>query len=277
MVCFRFGTGGEKKKLRTTRSSVCFMAIYVKCSSCGEIYDELLNTKCPKCGCEEIIKMHYDDNKLVEGDSKDIKKYSDYDLKHNEGYEDKIENNDDEFIPKTPFPFTEVPVIFSSVYAYFFKNDNEIKYGKLLLIVLAELLLGIVLAAIGYFYDLWFEERTYELGVGSRRGSRGGMLFMYTGVAAIAHSFYSIVKYTGLHFIGKMKVQRSEQWTRLILFFIEVVLGATLIAIAVYVGLNSSKEKDITGVLLLLGAGLVIGAVWSLIKYLISKHKESDS
>lgn len=221
--------------------------------------------------------MHYDDNKLVEGESKDIKRYSDYDLKHNEGYEDKIENNDDEFIPKTPFPFTDVPVIFSNVYEYFFKKDKEIKYKRLLLIMLIELAIGIAFFAIGYYVSLKFEERAHRLGISSRGGSKGGMLFMYTGVAAIAHFFYSIVKYTGLHFIGKMKVQRSEQWTRLVLFFIEVVLGAILIAIAVYMHLNVRKKSDTTFVLLFLGAGLVIGAVWSLVKYQIKKHKESDN
>lgn len=222
--------------------------------------------------------MHYEDNRLVEGDCKNIKTYSDSIVEQPVNSEKQAEQPDNsEYILKTPFPSTEVPVIFSSVYQYLFKNDKEKKYRRLLLIMLIELVIGIVCVIVGYYINLGMEEYNHNIGVRSRGASRAGTMFMYTGVAAIAHSFYSLVKYTSLFFIGKMEVQKSEQWIKLVLFFIEFFLGAIFITVAVFIDLNSSKEKDITGVLLLLGAGLVIGSVWSLSKYLIKKHKDNKN
>lgn len=254
------------------------MAIYVKCSSCGEIFNELLNSKCPNCGCEEVIKMHYENDELVEGNCLETstKSYC-YEEQSKDSGKQSLSHDDNEHTPITTLLFTEVPPLFSSIYQHLCKTDKKIEYGKMILIFIVELFIGIAFSAIGYIISLRFEERAHVLGISSRGGSKGGTMFMFMGVAAIAHSFYSLVKYTSLFFIGKMEVQKSEQWIKLVLFFIEFFLGAIFITVAVFIDLNSSKDKDITGVLLLLGAGLVIGSVWSLSKYLIKKHKDNKN
>lgn len=255
------------------------MAIYVKCSSCGEIFNELLNSKCPNCGCEEVIKMHYEDNRLVEGDCKNIKTYSDSIVEQPVNSEKQAEQPDNsEYIPKTPFPYTEVPILFASVYEFFFKKDKEIKFWRILLIMFIELLIGIALVAIGYYISLEFEERAHRLGVNSRGGSRGGALFMFMGVAAFAHSFYSLVKYTTLCIIAKKESLMSEKKVRLILFTTECLLGGLIIAIDALISQSpewiGDTEETVTFAIGVIGFGLIIGAVVSLIKYYIKKQRQ---
>lgn len=255
------------------------MAIYVKCSSCGVIFNELLNSKCPNCGCEEVIKMHYEDNRLVEGDCKNIKTSSDSIVEQPVNSEKQAEQPDNsEYILKTPFPSTVVPVIFSSVYQYLFKNDKEIKYRRLLLIMLIELVIGIICVIVGYFINLGMEEYNHNIGVRSRGGSRTGTMFMYTGVAAFAHSFYSLVKYTTLCIIAKKESLMSEQKVRLILFTTECLLGGLIIAIDALISRSpewiGDTEETITFAIGVIGFGLIIGAVVSLIKYYIKKQRQ---
>lgn len=252
------------------------MAIYVKCSSCGEIYNELTTSQCPKCGCGQAIKLKYNKQyELVEDEEQDLRNSNESEAESESNHQEP----EREYIPQTPFPFTEVPVLFANVYEHFFKKDKEIKFWRLLLIFLIELAIGILIVLIGYFISLELDERAHRLGFDSRGGSRGGSIFMIIGVAAYAHAFYSIVKYSTLYIIGKRNSLMSESKVRLVLFLVVFLLGSLITGIDAFISRSpewkGDTEETITMAIGFIGFGLIIGSVWSLIKYIIMSRRKN--
>ena len=117
--------------------------------------------------------------------------------------------------------------------------------------MIAEFLFGFVFTYVGY---ILIAHNTLH------RGSTAGVFSSIVGIVALMHPFYSIIKYSILSIIGKMEVQKTKQWTTIVMFITELVLGFIIIIIIAITGID-----DVFGVL---GLGLVIGAIWSLIKYL---------
>ena len=121
----------------------------------------------------------------------------------------------------------------------------------LLLLMISELVIGFALTYVG---SILIAHSTLH------RGSTAGVFASLTGIVALMHSFHSIIKFTILSIIGSWKVQKTKQWTTIVLFISEIVLGIIIIIIITITGID-----DVFGVL---GLGLVIGAIWSLVKYL---------
>ncbi len=214
------------------------MAIYVKCSSCGESYNELIHDRCPNCGSElsDVIPSElrrYDDNKLSESEKSD-------------STTTQNETNDE---TNSQLPFVEIQEFYSDVYNLIFKKDK--KNWKLLLLMISELVIGFALTYVGSILSA--HSTLY-------RGSTAGVFASLTGMVALMHSFHSIIKFTILSIIGRRENQKTKQWTNRVLFITELVLGFIIIIIIAITGLDD--------VFVVLGLGLVIGAIWSLVKYL---------
>lgn len=204
------------------------MAIYIKCPSCGKEYNELVENKCPHCGCERPIS---------------------------EGNETTRNSKSEQEINNIPFTL-EVPSFFSGIYNTFF-NDGKLSVNRLLIISTIEAVVGIVIMLLGYFL---------ALGTGTEKGP--GMLMLAGGVVFM-HAFYSLTKHSILLVLEKKNIQKPEKWTRYLLFSIEFVLGVIIIAIGVWLDDVFEHPGSNTWLLyvLLIGAGLVVGSICSLIKY----------
>lgn len=203
------------------------MAIYIKCPSCGKEYNELTENKCPHCGYAKPITEEIVNTK----------------------------SSSEEDTTQRPFPL-EVPMLFSGIYNAFY-TDHELSAKRLFATAFVEAIVGVVIALLGYAFALFTDTE------------RGPALIMWVGVIVVMHALYSLTKHGVLLVIEKKQIQKSEKWTRYVLFVTEVVLGGVFIAI----GLMLDDIVDRPGAnswilwILLLGAGLVVGAIWSLIKY----------
>ena len=214
------------------------MAIYVKCSSCGELYNELIHDRCPNCGSElrDVIPS-------------ELRRYDDNDLSESKRTDSTITQNETNDETNSQQPFNEIPEFYSDVYNLIFKKDK--KNWKLLLVMIAELLIGFAFTYVGYI--LIAHNTLY-------RGSTAGMFASLIGIVALMHSFHSIIKHSILSIIRRKKDQKTEQRTSIVLFITELVLGLIIIIIIAFTGIDD--------VFVVLGLGLVIGAIWSLVKYL---------
>lgn len=195
----------------------------VKCSNeeCGHSFNVDVD-RCPFCGspCEKVEQTDKKSGVQVEGE--------------------------------LLFPI-EIVGYFGAIYGAF-TTDGRIKIHKVILISLAEALLGVVLFIIGWPL------------------LKGGLVkvaayfFMIPGMAAILHGFYSLVKYCSLNYLGRKKMSLSEPSARWVIFLIEFVIGATFTVVPV-IWITS----DWGGVPCMLGIGLLIGGICSIIKYYLRR------
>lgn len=215
------------------------MAIFIKCPSCGEEYNELIENKCPNCGCPRPVE---------ETESKDTKS-------------DKTTEQSLCIDGDVPYPF-EFVGIFGAVYSYFSK-DGKINVLKIILISLVEALIGVAFTLCGWGLSL----------TGLKKAPA---LFFFIGIPVCAHAFYALVKYVSLRIIGRKSSKYSEKTVRWILFFIEILVGAVQILIAYLIALADSKDNWVI-VFALLGIGIIIGGIWSIIKYYLLNKRTSQS
>lgn len=195
----------------------------VKCSNeeCGHSFNVDVD-KCPFCGslCEKVEQSDNKSGVQVEGE--------------------------------LPFPI-EIVGYFGAIYGAF-ATDGRIKIHKIILISLAEALLGVILFIIGWPFIKAGLEKV------------ASYFFMIPGMAAVIHAFYSLVKYCSLNYLGRKKVSLSESSARWIVFFIEFVIGATFAVVsAIWI------ISDWGGVPFILGIGLLFGGICSIIKYYIRR------
>ena len=82
-----------------------------------------------------------------------------------------------------------------------------------------------------------------------------------------------IIKYIQQNLYPKKQIQKPEKWMRYVLFITEVVLSVFFITVAVLLDdiVEHPGSNSWIAWLLFIGAGLAIGAIWSLIKYYRSR------
>lgn len=214
------------------------MAIIIKCPSCAEEYDELIENKCPNCGCPKPVGEA--EKSVTESDgSLEQSLYIDGDVPH---------------------PF-ELVGLFGAIYSHFSK-DEKINVLKIILISLVEALIGVVFTLCGWGLSL----------TGLKRAPA---MFFFIGIPVCAHAFYALVKYVSLRIIGRKGAKYSEKTIRWFLFFIEVLVGAVLIFISYLIESVDGNDDWVT-VFILLGIGIIIGGIWSIIKYYRLNKKSSQ-
>ena len=74
------------------------MAIYVKCSSCGELYNELIHDRCPNC-----------DSELSEAIPSELRRYNDNKISEREMSASVIIQNETNEETNSQLPFVEIP------------------------------------------------------------------------------------------------------------------------------------------------------------------------
>jgi len=205
------------------------MAIIIKCPSCGEEYNELVENKCPNCGCSKPV---------IDAEEKDAE--------NDESPEQSLHIDGD-----VPQPF-ELVGLFGAVYSNFSK-DGKINVIKIIIISLVEALIGVVLTLCGWGLSLAGLERAPAM-------------FFFIGLPVCAHAFYALVKYVSLRLIGRNGSKYPEKTIRWILFLIEMLVGAVLLLISYLID-SADGEEDLAFIFLLLGIGIIIGGIWSVIKY----------
>lgn len=162
---------------------------------------------------------------------------------------------------KLPFPL-EIVGYFSLIYGAFATN-GRIKLYQIILISLVEALIGVVLIILGWL-----------LSAGTGLSKAPGLLFMI-GIPIVTHAFYSLVKHGSLSYIGKKNMNLSESFTRWILFLIEFIIGIVFLAISIWIDNTDPTPGDNnwTPIFSILGIGMLIGGIWSIIKYFRRRKK----
>ncbi len=170
----------------------------------------------------------------------------------------KEDENNGKTIVETNLPFPlELTGLFGAIYNSFATN-GKIKIVKMLLVSVVEASIGVVFVLLGYLLSL---------GTGLQKGPA---IFYIVGGPIICHSFYSIVKYGTLCIVAKVSPNSSEIKTRLIVWFIDFIIGAIFILISV--GLDNSSTRDLCEVFVFLGIGVIIGGIISIIKWIKNKY-----
>lgn len=228
---FLFGLVILLNGVRKSNIKMQRMAIYIKCPLCGEEYNELTENKCPHCGCAKPVTEENAKNGTTS----------------------------EENANPSPFPL-EIPMLFSGIYNAFY-TDHELSAKRLFVTAVVETIVGVVIALLGYAFALFTDTE------------RGPALIMWAGVIVIMHAFYSLTKHGVLLILEKKQIQKPEKWMRYVLFITEVVLSVFFITVAVLLDdiVEHSGSNSWIAWLLFIGAGLAIGAIWSLIKYYRSR------
>ena len=211
-------------EVRESRNNDITMA-HVKCTNeeCGLTFNVDVD-KCPFCGspCEKVEQTNKKTGVQIEGE--------------------------------LPFPI-EIVGYFGAIYSAF-ATDGKIKLRKVIIISLAEALIGVVITILGW-----------PLLKGGLKNT-ASFFFIIPGMAAVIHAFYSLVKYYSLNYWGRKKVSLSESSARWIIFLIEFVIGATFAVVsAIWI------TSDWGGVPFILGIGLLFGGICSIIKYYRHRKK----
>lgn len=154
-----------------------------------------------------------------------------------------------------PFPL-ELTGLFGAIYNSFATN-GKIKIVKMLLVSIVEASIGVVFVLLAYLLSL---------GTGLKKGPA---VFYFVGVPVICHSFYSVVKYGTLCIVSKVSPNSSEIKTRVIVWLIEFIIGAIFILISFE--LDKPSTRDLCGVFIILGVGIIIGGIISIIKWIKNK------
>lgn len=260
------------------------MAIYVKCPQCGEEFNELIHSNCPKCGSVEYKKNDENFGNIVcpnkqcnakisrlfekcpicgcnlPNDLPPVEIVKPVEIEKDDNY------SEDESVNSEPLQFIsshsqfEVPILF-----YPFFKDKGFNYGRLLVTCLIEVVAGAIIVGLSFLLNP-FEDHL----------ASGMWVLAVGGIILVLHSFYTLIKYSVLLLLEKINACISEMTTHFILFFTEILFGAMFILLSMQLHYCADVSEDIENAFDLLGVGLIAGAIWSLIKYFKNRHKTND-
>lgn len=253
------------------------MAIYVKCPQCGEEFNELIHSKCPRCGSIEYTENNEKFGRIVCPNKQCNAKISrlfekcpicgcnlpndlPVEIVKNDNYTDDESVNDEPMQYISSHSQFEVPTLY-----YLFFKDKGFNFGRLLATCLIEAVAGAIIVGIAFLLNP-FEDYL----------ARGMWVLAIGGIILVLHSFYTLIKYSVLLLLEMINVSISEMTTRFILFFTEILFGALFILLSMQLHYSADISEDVENAFDLLGAGLIVGAIWSLIKYFKNRHKTND-